>query len=179
MVGSEGIEPTSAAYQTAALPLSYGPIIFLAGSRGIEPLRPCSPTVFETAPSTNRTLPIWMGIWELNPVLGFMRPASYRLTYPHWWRRWDLNPLPSVCKTDALPAELHPLGIGGRIRTYTGLVLNQAPLPIGLRRHIGRPGRIRTHTFPFLRRMRLPFAPLALTSGSVEGIRTPISTLAK
>ena len=77
-----------------------------------------------------------MGIWELNPVLGFMRPASCRLTYPHWWRRWDLNPLPSVCKTDALPAELHPLGIGGRIRTYTGLVLNQAPLPIGLRRHI-------------------------------------------
>ncbi len=121
---------------------------------------------------------LWMGTWELNPVLRLMRPAPYPLTYPPWWRRWDSNPLPSVCKTDALPGELHPLGIGGRIRTYTGLVLNQAPLPIGLRRHIGRPGRIRTHTVPFLRRMRLPFAPLAHDSGVVEGTRTPIPALA-
>ena len=56
VVGLGGIKPPSLAYQTSALSLSYSP---MAGSGGIEPPKPCGPTVFETAPSTSRTLPIW------------------------------------------------------------------------------------------------------------------------
>ena len=82
MVGPLRIELRLPVYQTGVLPLNYGP---LAGSRGIEPLKPFSPTVFETASSTNRTLPwIWLGVAELNRFLRFMRPAYYRLTHPRW-----------------------------------------------------------------------------------------------
>ena len=41
--------------------------------------------------------------------------------------------------------ELQAIGTGGRTRTYTELVLSQVPLPIGLRRYVGGPGRIRTY----------------------------------
>ena len=56
VVGLGGIKPPSLAYQTSTLSLSYSP---MAGSGGIEPPKPCGPTVFETAPSTSRTLPTW------------------------------------------------------------------------------------------------------------------------
>ena len=74
VVGLGGIKPPSLAYQTSALSLSYSP---MAGSGGIEPPKPCGPTVFETAPSTSRTLPL-------------VAPARIELAL-------------SGCKPDALP----------------------------------------------------------------------------
>ena len=74
VVGLGGIKPPSLAYQTSALSLSYSP---MAGSGGIEPPKPCGSTVFETAPSTNRTLPL-------------VAPARIELAL-------------SGCKPDALP----------------------------------------------------------------------------
>ncbi len=49
-----------------------------------EPPKPCGPTVFETAPSANRTLPIGIPNWDL------VAPARIELAL-------------SGCKPDALP----------------------------------------------------------------------------
>ena len=61
-------------------------------------------------------------------------------------------------RSSALPIELRSRGRGDRSRTYTDLILNQVPLPIGLLPH-GADGRTRT---PDLR-SRIPLLYLHLS----------------
>jgi hypothetical protein len=46
-----------------------------------------------------------------------------------WWRRGDSNPLPPLCKSGALPGELHPHGASGRTRTGSLRLTRTAQVP--------------------------------------------------
>ena len=141
VVGLERVELSSLAYQTSALPLSYSPLKeadyfchlpgispctaearsgalkFLAEERGIEPLKPCGPTVFKTASSTNRTSSVVAseGIEPPPPVCntGALTITLTRLWYP--WR--DSNSR----RPGSKPGALDPLSYRGKLVDQLGL----------------------------------------------------------
>ena len=147
LVEAEGLEPSSPVCNAGALPLCYTPAGrdgrtqtptsrlrtgslppscgSLVGTVGFEP----TAGRLSDDCSTPELRPSGRGGEIRTPGTGHVTPLLSPLSYAHMVR------LPLVMK----------IGTGGRTRTYTGLVLGQVPLPIGLRRYFGGPGRIRTY----------------------------------